>query len=573
MAVGREDSRGQALGGLIARFTADRDAMLAQIHACQERVQDLVGRLGEHGLPMGGPSPASSPERLDELETAIALLREEVTSVTDDGQRSARDLRGLVEAVRTTAAQAMDRADRASADVDAVLERLGVEIARLETDRGAGDEIASLRAAVERLAAGGAAPNDAADPTVVETALAALRDDVRRLAGVVDTLGTTQAQWEATFAAGAARGASLADAVARLTASQEDVDAAVARLAAEQVDVVATLARLDTGAAEAALATTRRELEAALAAVVAGQRPLADGVDELQQSHGALRAQLERLREVVEGLTGWAGSAVPREALDVLEAGASEVGSRVHALESERDALRGELRELVEAADRLRHDAAAAHAEAAGARQDAACARQSATEAAEAVAGVREQLREAAQVAEVATRTASEARDASEADRRRIEDLARREIAALRAALEGGLAGLGTRLDDATRDVAALEEARDRLRVELAAAVDVAQRAQARAAVAIDAERVNGVDARVRRLHETYAALDERLRAMEDAMTRVVATRERVGMAVWWDAAGALWAQVSALVATPIIDIRDTVWQLARAASSAAKSW
>ncbi|MCW5889844.1 MAG: hypothetical protein KIT14_04765 [bacterium] len=545
MAAGREDSKGVALGGLIARFTADRDAMLAQVHACQERVQDLVGRLDEHGLSMGGPSPASSPERLDELETAVALLRDEVTTVTADGHRAARDLRSLVEAVRTTAIQAMERADRASADVDAVLERLGVEIARLAAD-GAADDVASLRAAVERLEAGGGvgtiAPLEAA---AAAAELEGLRDEVARLARLVEQLGAVQAQWETTFADDAARRQSLSDVVARLTAAQADTEGAMARLAAAQGDAAAKLEGLVAGPGDEALAATRRELEAALAAVVAGQRPLADGVDDLQQGQQSLRVQLERLRDTVEGLTGRAGEAVSREALAVVESAVAAIGTRVETVEGDRTALRDEV---------------------ARACADAAAARQAAAVAADAVAGVRRELQGAAETAEAAVRTAAEG---GATDRRRIEDLVHREAAGLRAALERGLAGLGSRLDDASRDLDGLAEARDRLRDELASAAEIASATQRRATA--DGERLVAVGTDVQRIAATFDAFDARLRVMEETMTRVVATRDPEWKTAWWGAAEALWVQVSAFVATPKIDFREALWQLARAASSAAK--
>lgn len=509
MAAGREDSKSVALGGLIARFTADRDAMLAQIHACQERVQDLVGRLGEQGVSLGGPSPASSPERLDELETAVALLREEVTSVTADGERATHDLRGLVDAARTTALQAMERAERASADVDAVLERLGVEIARLETEGGAGE--------------------------------------IGRLTRVVEQLGGVQAQWEATFADDAARRESLADAVARLATAQADTARALARLEAEQTQTTVKVGGLAPGAGDEALAALRRDLEAALAAVVAGQRPLADGLDELQQAQQAARSQVERLREVVEGLTGWAGNAVPREALAVLETGVGTLAARLEAADGDRRAVREELRTLAEAVGALRTEAGTMGDEAARAAGAAVSAQQAVTRVADGVAEMRGELASARQAADAAMRTAAEVREASDADRRRIEELVRRELAALRAAFEGGLTGLGGRIDDTTRDLEALAEARDRLRGEL--------------------------DGELQRIASACSVLDERLRMVEEEKLRVVATRDPEEKVAWWGAAEALWVQVSAFVATPNIDFREALWQLARAASSAAKFW
>jgi hypothetical protein len=108
-----------------------------------------------------------------------------------------------------------------------------------------------------------------------------------------------------------------------------------------------------------------------------------------------------------------------------------------------------------------------------------------------------------------AARAASDALTASEADRRRVETFVRHASADVRATLDA-------RLDDARRDVAT------------------------------------------------------RLRVIEEATEEARISRERMA---WWGAAEALWVQVSAFVATPIIDFREAVWQLARAASSAAKFW
>lgn len=73
---GRNEAQRQALSGVIARFTADRDHLLAAIQACQQRVSELVERLG-------GDAPASEPaspsagalaDRMAALEARVAQL-------------------------------------------------------------------------------------------------------------------------------------------------------------------------------------------------------------------------------------------------------------------------------------------------------------------------------------------------------------------------------------------------------------------------------------------------------------------------------------------------------------------
>ena len=73
---GRNEAQRQALGGVIARFTADRDHLLAAIQSCQQRVAELVDRLGGDAAPSAPESPTSDAlaDRVVALEARVALL-------------------------------------------------------------------------------------------------------------------------------------------------------------------------------------------------------------------------------------------------------------------------------------------------------------------------------------------------------------------------------------------------------------------------------------------------------------------------------------------------------------------
>jgi hypothetical protein len=80
--LGRNEAQRQALSGVLARFTADRDNLLAAIQSCQQRVTELVERLG--GDPSGsdavaGETPAA---RIATLEARVELLEREVRILT-----------------------------------------------------------------------------------------------------------------------------------------------------------------------------------------------------------------------------------------------------------------------------------------------------------------------------------------------------------------------------------------------------------------------------------------------------------------------------------------------------------
>lgn len=79
----RSGQQGQSLAALLARFTADRDSLIAAIEACQERLARLVerveGNAPDDSIPRPIPLlPAALPARtpqVDELRAGLTQLR------------------------------------------------------------------------------------------------------------------------------------------------------------------------------------------------------------------------------------------------------------------------------------------------------------------------------------------------------------------------------------------------------------------------------------------------------------------------------------------------------------------
>jgi len=93
------DRQRQALADMLARFTADRDALIAAVEACQERLGKVVARLegGEVPPPTQGDRPADASA--GDVRTAAMQVR--------------LDLEMEIAHVRASAEQATERADEA----------------------------------------------------------------------------------------------------------------------------------------------------------------------------------------------------------------------------------------------------------------------------------------------------------------------------------------------------------------------------------------------------------------------------------------------------------------------------
>ena len=97
--VGQFEVQRQAFSRLMARFTADRDAMSAAVHRCNERIDALVARLdsGDHAVAQPGQE-VTSANAVD-----VASIVERVTAQQES----------LLSEVRAGSERALQRADEA----------------------------------------------------------------------------------------------------------------------------------------------------------------------------------------------------------------------------------------------------------------------------------------------------------------------------------------------------------------------------------------------------------------------------------------------------------------------------
>ena len=260
-------SRIEGLTHLVERFTAERDELLVRIQQCQERVTDLVARLGA----LEGPSSdASAPAaHVNEVRAAVEVLRAEIS-----GLEAEQEARLHADATWQAAlGEIRDTMDghliALEAEIGAALERFAqiegfqsrMEVVMEEwTQSGsnlAGErdrEVALLRERIEALAAGLtrmsegmedigalrasltglhrhidelAAQNTRADVTAglteglteVRLAVAGLKNQMRSLDAAITTgLRSTEARWDSEARALAAR----IDDVSRLFAAHAE---------------------------------------------------------------------------------------------------------------------------------------------------------------------------------------------------------------------------------------------------------------------------------------------------------------------------------------------------------------
>jgi chromosome segregation ATPase len=328
---GRHDAQRQALSSLLARFTADRDALITSIQTCQERIAHLLTRLD--GEPAAGATPparttAGGDEAVQaELERvrreclgAVAAARHDASDARTRLEALARELAarvpsavppGELEAVRAGHARLAERVDTLAETVSSATATLRSEVGRMESTMGNyldvslravtdgfTAELAAVREELLRLGAG-LADVTAQARTVPElrAAVAALGDEVRRqepalaerlesrIAGVAET-------WDARLAAVLA--APRADAGA-LAAVRREVARAETALA-ERLE--ARLARLEDG--RDAEVRTLREQVRQLAGAQAAERATAAGLGELRLAIEHLREHLGRTEALVE---------------------------------------------------------------------------------------------------------------------------------------------------------------------------------------------------------------------------------------------------------------------------------
>jgi tetratricopeptide (TPR) repeat protein len=103
----RLDALRQSLSGLLARFTADRDALITTVQECEQRLEEVAARVeanhteGRHMADGAGAVP-----QLDDLKQAVERLRLET--------------RNAEARTQATAEQAMARADEALQSIEAL---------------------------------------------------------------------------------------------------------------------------------------------------------------------------------------------------------------------------------------------------------------------------------------------------------------------------------------------------------------------------------------------------------------------------------------------------------------------
>lgn len=95
----RPERQRQALSDMLARFTADRDSLIAAVQACQERLTKLIGRVDGGETIEAAPDAATGPEPAAEARSAAMQVR--------------MDLEMTLAHVQASAEQAGERADEA----------------------------------------------------------------------------------------------------------------------------------------------------------------------------------------------------------------------------------------------------------------------------------------------------------------------------------------------------------------------------------------------------------------------------------------------------------------------------
>lgn len=98
----RFEAQRQAFSRLMARFTADRDAMIAAVQQCNERIDGLTARLGAGEGAVAAPAPAGGGESAPDLSEIRAFT-----------ERFLAQQQGALAEVRTASDRALQRADEA----------------------------------------------------------------------------------------------------------------------------------------------------------------------------------------------------------------------------------------------------------------------------------------------------------------------------------------------------------------------------------------------------------------------------------------------------------------------------
>ena len=274
-----------ALTDLIARFTADRDRLIAVVQDCEARVEDLVARSrGQEPAGTATAAPSAPSAEIENIRAAMRELHDEMQVMKTRDPNVA--VQTAVSALATESTQTKE-----------AIEGLRAECARTraEVDRTATE----LRAAVENVRgvasqAEGAAGASDVWPRV-EQALAPLSETTR-------ALGSRLAEVErglrlaSPAAAQGPTGTVSSDVVAELRASMVSVDRRVDERAEEVWQRVEQL----VGPVATGAAATREQLASSagrITALAATVERLEKGLQEraAAQSVTALEAKVERM--------------------------------------------------------------------------------------------------------------------------------------------------------------------------------------------------------------------------------------------------------------------------------------
>lgn len=338
----------QALGGLLARFTADRDALITTVQECEQRLEDIAARVearqASSPLPAEAPHTNAPAPELDELRRALEQVR------LEQRQAEAR--------MQTTAQQAMARADDALRRIETLATvspstngHSAELLARLTADRDA--LRATVRGLEERLTAiVGRLDQEAAPEPGVPKQLAEQVESSRR-----EILSEARALTE--------RATSRADValqrVEEMAAALGDREAQTASLAADfgaQRDALGSA----VASCQQALAVITARLNAAPAAAQVAE--LKQMIAQFQSEHREITAQA---RQTAELAVTHADEALSRLAAlaETLPARDAHVHDTLAALEQKRDALAAAVhaceQQLAATAARLDTSASRAH--------------------------------------------------------------------------------------------------------------------------------------------------------------------------------------------------------------------
>jgi chromosome segregation ATPase len=354
----RSEAQRKALSALLARFTADRDALLAAVQDCQQQLATLTARV-EGGPPGTWSGLPESLARLEEEQRRLAAAlpaREVLASVerlVAERERQANELRRYHDDLAALSARLQDLQSslgQLPEQLDDLRGRQVLYEARLEaTAREAAQVAGELRSRGADRADPAAMERIKAEQELMTGALSALQDQVVTLSG----------QLRALDVAASARAEDVRAQIDELIQAQSLASPSPPpEWAATLAEIQALRARVEelsgggrAAASDADLESQLRQCQADLEAL--GQRIDEINLDALPQLQ-ILRQQLIQLRDAQETLQRDA-QALLQEALERGE----ETSGRLDALAGE--AARGA--ELVDVVRRLALDEQATRTE------------------------------------------------------------------------------------------------------------------------------------------------------------------------------------------------------------------